>query len=345
MTYIMYALGWILKMFYYLTRNYGVAIIVFTVFIKLAMLPLDLKQRKSLAKTQQIQPLLDALQKKYGNDKEKLNTETMKLYKKYDINPMGGCLPMLIQFPIIIALYWVVRKPIFYIMGVSAGEIWRIADSFNVWAAQNVELLPESMLKNGVFEALTYGKSMAQNTFGNFEIQVAQLLHEHKEILANPIVAGLELKPIDFNFLGMDLSETPSLGKLFGLLTGTTTDINREMVMLWTIPVLSGISSYISGKLSQPKTEKVDKNIVLAEADQPKKNPSSMSSMLYFMPILSAYFTFQFPAAVGLYWIVSNIVQLVQQLLVNKLLMPKYSALIPEGDIIDVKKSRKNRKK
>ena len=117
------------------------------------------------------------------------------------------------------------------------------------------------------------------------------------------------------------------------------------MVMLWTIPVLSGISSFISGKLSQPKTEKVDKNIVLAEADQPKKNPSSMSSMLYFMPILSAYFTFQFPAAVGLYWIVSNIVQLVQQLLINKLLMPKYSALIPEGDIIDVKKSRKNRKK
>ena len=110
MTYIMYALGWILKMFYYLTANYGVAIIVFTVFIKLAMLPLDLKQRKSLAKTQQLQPLLDALQKKYANDKEKLNTETMKLYKKYDINPMGGCLPMLIQFPIIIALYWVVRK-------------------------------------------------------------------------------------------------------------------------------------------------------------------------------------------------------------------------------------------
>ena len=87
MTYIMIALGWILNLFYRLVNNYGVAIILFTVFVKLVLLPLDLKQRKSMAKTQKIQPLLMEVQKKYANDKEKLSQETMKLYQKYGINP------------------------------------------------------------------------------------------------------------------------------------------------------------------------------------------------------------------------------------------------------------------
>lgn len=82
MTYIMLALGFILDLFYKIIGNYGFAIILFTIFIKLALFPLDLKQRRSMAKTQKLQPLLMEVQKKYGNDKEKLNQETMKLYQK-----------------------------------------------------------------------------------------------------------------------------------------------------------------------------------------------------------------------------------------------------------------------
>ena len=92
MSYICTALGWILDVFYRLVNNYGIAIILFTVFIKAVLLPLDIKQKKSMAKTQKIQPLLMEVQKKYANDKEKLNQETMKIYQKYGINPMGGSL-------------------------------------------------------------------------------------------------------------------------------------------------------------------------------------------------------------------------------------------------------------
>ena len=105
----MMVLGWILQFFYRLVGNYGVAIILFTIFIKLLLLPLDLKQKKSMAKTQKLQPLLNAVQQKYANDKEKLSQETMKLYQKYGINPMSGCLPMLIQLPIIFSLFYVIK--------------------------------------------------------------------------------------------------------------------------------------------------------------------------------------------------------------------------------------------
>ncbi len=88
-----------------------------------------------MLKTQKLQPLLMEIQKKYGNDKDKLNQETMKLYQKYKINPMSGCLPMLIQLPILLALYWVVKKPIIYIMGVGGSDVWRIVSAIEDWGA------------------------------------------------------------------------------------------------------------------------------------------------------------------------------------------------------------------
>ncbi len=109
-----YLLGWI----YYLIPNYGWALIVFTLVVKLLLLPLGLKQQKSMTKIQAIQPKLTALQEKYKNDQQRLSQETMKLYKDYGISPMGGCLPMLIQLPILFAhiqqnltcLYLIIQK-------------------------------------------------------------------------------------------------------------------------------------------------------------------------------------------------------------------------------------------
>jgi len=115
---IMAVQGWILTFIYSIIPNYGVAIILFTLAVKLLLFPLDLKQKRSMAKTQKIQPLLNDIQKKYGGDKERLSQETMKLYQKYGISPMSGCLPMLIQLPIIFALFYVVKKPLIYMIGV-----------------------------------------------------------------------------------------------------------------------------------------------------------------------------------------------------------------------------------
>ena len=109
-------LSYIINPIYNLVGNYGVAVILFTVIVKVLLVPLGVKQQKTMVKTKQIKPELDKIQSKYKNDKEKLNEETMKLYQKYDINPMGGCLPLLVQFPILLGLYRVIQHPINWIL-------------------------------------------------------------------------------------------------------------------------------------------------------------------------------------------------------------------------------------
>lgn len=347
MTYIMIALGWILDLFYRILGNYGFAIILFTVFIKLCLLPLDLKQRKSMAKTQKIQPLLMEIQKKYANDKDKQSQETMKLYQKYGINPMGGCLPMLIQLPIIFALYWVVRKPIAYMMGVDASEIWRIAEAFNAWAAANTEALPDA-LKNII--PVTYQRGMGNvNTFGNYEIQIAQLLFKYPEILQHSAITTWNevLRPIDFSFFGMDLASVPNLNAFFGMFIGRFSNLTVETALLWLIPIFAGLSSWTSAKLSSPAPKK-DKKAILSEAEKAQNASSptndTMRSMTAIMPLFSAWFAFTLPAAVGLYWIISNIIQILQQRLVSKYFENSITQEEIEGEINNVK-SRKNRKK
>ncbi len=347
MTYIMIALGWILDLFYRIIGNYGFAIILFTVFIKLCLFPLDIKQKKSMAKTQKIQPLLMEVQKKYANDKEKQSQETMKLYQKYGINPMSGCLPMLIQLPIIFALYWVVRKPIAYMMGVNASEIWRIAEAFNAWAAANGDALPEAL--KGIIP-VTYQKGMGNaNTFGNYEIQIAQLLFKHPEILQHSAISSWDevLKPINFSFFGMDLSAVPDMKAFFGMFIGRFSAITTEVASLWLIPLFAGISSLVSSKIAAP-AQKKDKKAILSEEEKALEKSSAtndtMKSMTTIMPIFSAWFAFTLPAAVGLYWIISNIIQILQHKFVTKYFSDGISQEDIEGEIENVK-SRKNRKK
>ncbi|QEK13532.1 YidC/Oxa1 family membrane protein insertase [Crassaminicella thermophila] len=108
-------MGYLLLYLYNLIGNYGISIILFTIIVKLILLPLTLQQLKNTRQMSELQPKLKELQEKYKNDKEKLNIKTMELYKKHKINPMGGCLPLLIQLPIIFGLFSVLRTPTVYI--------------------------------------------------------------------------------------------------------------------------------------------------------------------------------------------------------------------------------------
>lgn len=128
-----YILGWI----YDLVPNYGVALILFTFAIKILLLPLGLKQQKSMTKMQVIQPKLEALKEKYGDDKQKLQQETAKLYKEYNVGCAGGCLPMLIQLPILIMLYRVIQQPLEYMLHISGNEIKELAEAFDVKSAKD----------------------------------------------------------------------------------------------------------------------------------------------------------------------------------------------------------------
>lgn len=127
MSFIAEPLGRLLLMVYGIVGNYGIAIIIFTVLVKMIMIPLTMKQTKSMKNMQEIQPKIKEIQKKYQNDKEKMNEKVMELYKEHNVNPFGGCLPLLIQFPIIIGLFTVLRQPENYGIAqeiVEAGFLW-----------------------------------------------------------------------------------------------------------------------------------------------------------------------------------------------------------------------------
>ena len=108
-------LGMLLNLLYGFVQNYGLTIIIFTLIVKLCLYPLYIKQTKSTARMAEVQPKMQALQNKYANDKETLNIKMAELYKEEKFNPMGGCLPMLIQMPIIMGLFALLRNPMQYI--------------------------------------------------------------------------------------------------------------------------------------------------------------------------------------------------------------------------------------
>ena len=111
-------------------KNYGVSVIIFTIIIKLVLLPLTVKQYRSTSKMQEIQPLIQDIQRRYKNDKEKMNQELMKVYQEHKYNPASGCLPMLIQLPVIFSLYWVINQPLKFLLRKSAEQIAALGNMY-----------------------------------------------------------------------------------------------------------------------------------------------------------------------------------------------------------------------
>ena len=271
MSYIMMALGWVLRLCSVLTGNYGVAIIIFTILIKAVLLPLTVKQQRSMLKTQKLQPLLMELQQKYANDKEKLNQETMKLYQKYQVNPMSGCLPLLIQLPILMMLYWVVKKPVVYIMGFGENDVWRIVSAVIEWSEGGADRMSSFLSTLGI-DSIDKLTENGYKMFGMYEIQIARFLHANPDVMANHWIteAGKNFVVINFNFIGLDLSQTPNLGAFFGLFTGRINGLTRDVVLLWIIPLVQQV---VLNKIINPgiSEEQIEGEIVNAKKNRKKR--------------------------------------------------------------------------
>jgi len=133
---------------------YALAIIVAGILLKLVLLPLTRKQTNSMKEMQQIQPEIQKLQKKYKNDKETLNRKTMELYQEHDINPMGGCLPLLIQFPILIGFFYVLRDPVKYAF--QSQEIYDAMNKSFLWI-KDLGFPANHVFENGIVNGLSMG--------------------------------------------------------------------------------------------------------------------------------------------------------------------------------------------
>ena len=295
--YICVPFAWLVRLFYNLTNSYGVALILFTLVIKLIMLPFQMKSKKSMMRMSRVSGQMQELQKRYAKNQAKLQEEMQKLYEEEGVNPMSGCLWSLIPFPILIALYSIIRQPITHFMMLSKDVLQTVVQSAADAGVNltNIVMMDKATgtpaLKDGLYQLASYG-----------QINLVKAVQE----------MGLSTPEgwfdMNYNFLGLDLTATPW-------------EYVKNFTFTWAvigvilIPILAGLSQFVFSKLTMKTQPQAD-----------AAGGASMKSMMYMMPLFSVYIAFIMPAALGVYWIAQSVFSLIQEAVLNKTLSAKMEA-------------------
>lgn len=299
----------ILQGLYTFSGNYGLAIILFTILVRLVLSPFDYKSRKSMRQMEKINPKIQALQKKYANDKEKLQRKQAELYKKEHINPLGSCLPVLLTFPILIIMFNAMRM-------VANNEL----------ASQCLELLTTGVQTN---ESWLWVKNiwMPDSPFHPIIADSSSLRMIPADVWAKVFAAQSADAISKLAALGID-ANTISGDTVFAALQALPTYASE--VALWpTLPTLNllitrlSIYSHNNGWFILPLLACVTQ--FLMTASQPQQptaqgQPDTGKFMKYFFPFFTLFICSGYNAAFALYWVVSNIYGWVESIVFNKVL-------------------------
>ena len=273
--------GYILNFLYEQFNNYGVAIIIFSVLLRIILIPITIKQQKSLKKNAKLQKEMKEIQTKYKSNPEKLNQETIDLYKREKMSPFSGCLSGILQIIIILSVFWLVSKPLTYMKKIN----------------------PEIIEK--------YSQELKEEGANSSYTEIAII---NKKAAEDPEVY------INMNFLGLDLSKVPTQ--------------SLDDFRVYIIPILYVISSVISIKITtKMNSNNKDKDInelKKAETEDKEKQPDEMemmqqmnNNMTYMMPIMSVMIAIIAPLGLALYWLISNVLMIVERLIIDRFINQK----------------------
>ena len=294
--YICVPFAWLVRLFYNLTNSYGVALILFTLVIKLIMLPFQMKSKKSMMRMSRVSGQMQELQKRYAKNQAKLQEEMQKLYEEEGVNPMSGCLWSFLPLPILMALYSIIRQPITHFMMLSKDVLQTVVQSVADAGVDltNIVMMDKATgapaLKDGLYQMAAYG-----------QINLVKAVQE----------MGLSTPDgwfnVNYKFLGLDLTATPwEYVKSF--------TFTWAVIGVILIPILAGLSQFVFSKLTMKTQPQAD-----------AAGGASMKSMMYMMPLFSVYIAFIMPAALGVYWIAQSVFSLIQEAILNKTFSAKLS--------------------
>ena len=291
--------GYLLELLYNLVNNYGLAIILFTILIKILLLPLSIKQQRSLKKSNEMQEKMKVIQFKYKNNPEKLNQEIMNLYKTEKISPFSGCLTAIVQLLLLLSIFYLVRSPLTY-----------------------MEKMPTDDINKYVSQLQEEGKEVSQVYP---EIDLIREYNWLKE--KNPDDANIEKLNLQMNFLGLDLSKIPQQ--------------NMTDYTVYIIPLLYILSSFISIRMTtamqqkqQGKNKKAKllidgetgKELTEEAKEEVKEEENEIDAVMqtnkmmsWMMPIMSISIAFIAPLGLALYWLMNNILMIIERLVLNKI--------------------------
>lgn len=274
--------------------NVAIAIILFTIIVKLCMLPLSIKQQKLAKLNSVMSPEIRAINEKYKDKKNdqnammKMQEETKAVYEKYGVSQMGGCVQMLIQMPILLALYQVFRFIPLYIT--------QLKNLFTAFLIDNGGIMSASGYTDTMKQ---FGENIDWTNVNTAITEINKFSTENWEALRDAfpafsdIIANSHASLEQMNtFLGVNMSQEPGFG----------------LTLAFLIPVLSGLSQFISVKVAQGNTPVDDDNPMAA----------SMRMTTYIFPLMSAFIAISVPAGLGLYWIATSVIQTIITVFINR---------------------------
>lgn len=279
--------AWLLMLFYDFSQNYGIALILFALVIKLVLFPFNLKGKKSMIQMNLLSSKMQQLQKQYGKDRERYNLEIQKLYEKEKVNPMSGCLWSFIPIIFLMVLYGIIREPLTYLMNVPADMINTVAEITGV-------------ANSGTYPQIAMLKAIADPA----------MMEQVKAALGD---AGAGLFSMNVEFLGINLANIPQLNFWSaegGLVWGN--------IGLFLLPLVSVGTSLLSMYVSM-KTNQMNRG-----GEQNEQMAKTNRTMMIFMPIMSLWIGFTVPAGLSIYWIAQYIFSIFQELICGRLLKKDY---------------------
>ena len=344
--------GYLLNFLYeLLNNNFGYAIILFSIVLRIILLPITIKQQKSMKKSNKIQGQIKALQVKYKNNPEMLNKETIELYKREKFSPFSGCLSGIVQIIIILSVFYLVSQPLTYMKKANDTnpelkevvneykeevknannsktrylEIATISKMKEAYAEVNNKInSADSVQSNENVENIEENKENQENKVENSEetnknengeeTQEANENASEKVESKDDLIRRKELLEklnINMDFMGLDLSKVPSE--------------NKTDYKVYIIPVLYVISSFATIKLNSMSQKKKNKNAENDDKDKKDSNEVDTAaqmnkSMLYIMPIMTVSIAFIAPLGLALYWFVSNVLMIGEKVIIEKIM-------------------------
>ncbi len=283
--------GYVLQLLYNIVGNYGWAIIMFSVLVKAIMIPISIKQQRTMKKNQKIQEEVKQIQFKYKNEPEKMNQEMMALYKREGMSPFSGCLSSIIQIVLLFSVFLLVRQPLTYMVKMDTDVISKM---------ENVITEQEEGNKNA------YAEIAVIQYVNNLDNKTSVSKDESFDMKEYAEQANLNM-----DFFGIDLSQVPKN--------------NWKDFKVLIIPILYIISSFVSIRLSMNTNNKQNKEKKLItdgkEQEEEKYNPmdDANKTMVWMMPIMSVSIAAIAPLGLALYWLMNNILMIVERLVYNKI--------------------------
>lgn len=286
--------GYLLQFVYNIVNNYGLAIILFTIVIKIILLPLSIKQQRTLKKSNELQEKMKVIQFKYKNDPEKMNQEMMNLYKTENMSPFSGCLTAIVQLLLLLSIFYLVRSPLTFMEKLPQEDINRYV---------------EQMQQNGKFVSQVYPE--------------IDLIREHDWLKEqNPDDQNVDKLNLQMNFLGLDLSKIPQQN-----MTDYTVYIIPALYILSSFVSIKMTTAMQqkNAKKQKEKATQIDgttgKELVPQEENNEMDAVMQTNKMMsWMMPIMSISIAFIAPLGLALYWLMSNILMIAERLILDKVI-------------------------